>query len=72
MYEEESDYFQNDMSNSYLRDEELSVLISMPNVLITSHQAFFTQEALNNIAHETLENIKLIFSNNECKNIIEY
>ncbi|MDD4066555.1 MAG: 2-hydroxyacid dehydrogenase [Clostridia bacterium] len=72
VYEEESDYFQNDMSNSYLRDEELSVLISMPNVLITSHQAFFTQEALNNIAHETLENIKLIFLNEKCKNIIEY
>lgn len=71
VYEEEEDYFLNDMSNSYIRDEELSVLLTMPNVLITSHQAFFTKEALDKITKDTLQNIKDIFDNAECKNEIK-
>ena len=71
VYEEEEDYFLNDLSNSYMRDEDLSVLLTMPNVLITSHQAFFTAEALDKITKDTLQNIKDIFENNECKNEIK-
>ncbi len=61
VYEDEEEFFLNDMSNSYLRDKDLSVLLSMPNVVITSHQAFFTKEALNKIANDTCENIKEVF-----------
>lgn len=71
VYEEEEDYFLNDLSNSYMRDEELSLLLTMPNVLITSHQAFFTSEALDKITKDTLQNIKDIFETNECKNEIK-
>ena len=41
VFDDEGDFFLNDMSNSYYRSTELSVLLSMPNVVITSHQAFF-------------------------------
>lgn len=68
VYEREGDFFLNDMSNSYMRDSELSTLLSMPNVVITSHQAFFTKEALNKIASDTLENIKEFFETGKCVN----
>lgn len=68
VYEEEEEYFLRDMSNSYKRDADLSILLSMPNVVITSHQAFFTKEALNEIAYTTCLNIKQIFDEKECKN----
>lgn len=68
VYEEEEEFFLNDMSNSYIRDEELSLLLSMPNVVITSHQGFFTIEALNKIAIDTLNNIKQIFENGVSEN----
>ena len=57
VYEDEEEFFLNDMSNSYIRDKTLSILLSMPNVVITSHQAFFTKEALDKIASDTFENI---------------
>lgn len=68
VYEDEEEFFLNDMSNSYIRDEELSVLLTMPNVVVTSHQAFFTKEALNKIASDTCENIKEFFDTGDCKN----
>lgn len=68
VYEDEEEFFLNDMSNSYIRDEELSVLLTMPNVVVTSHQAFFTKEALNKIALDTCENIKEFFETGDCKN----
>lgn len=68
VYEREGDFFLNDMSNSYMRDKDLSILLSMPNVVITSHQAFFTKEALNKIASDTLENIKEYFETGKCVN----
>ena len=68
VYEDEEEFFLNDMSNSYIRDEELSILLTMPNVVVTSHQAFFTQEALNKIALDTCENIKEFFETGKCKN----
>ncbi|MCR5458225.1 MAG: 2-hydroxyacid dehydrogenase [Clostridiales bacterium] len=57
VYEEESDIFFEDRSGHILNDDLLSRLISMPNVLVTSHQAFLTEEALNNIAETTVNNI---------------
>lgn len=58
VYEEEGDYFFEDFSNDMVSDDTLARLISFPNVLITSHQAFLTTEALKNIANTTLNNIK--------------
>lgn len=68
VYEDEEEFFLNDMSNSFIRDEELSILLTMPNVVVTSHQAFFTKEALNKIAFDTCENIKEFFETGDCKN----
>jgi len=58
VYEEEDDYFFEDKSNEILEDEALVRLMSFPNVLVTSHQAFFTQEAMQAIAQTTLENLQ--------------
>ncbi len=68
VYEEEGDLFFEDMSDETYRDERMATLLSMPNVLITSHQAFLTDEALENIAVVTLENIKNYFETGELKN----
>ena len=61
VYEEESDIFFEDRSGHILNDDLLSRLISMPNVIVTSHQAFLTEEALNNIAETTVNNILSCF-----------
>lgn len=61
VYEEESDIFFKDKSGHILNDDVLARLISMPNVIITAHQAFLTNEALENIASTTIENIKSFF-----------
>lgn len=58
VYEEESAVFYEDLSLSIISDDILARLQTFPNVLITSHQGFFTKEALRNIAHTTLQNIK--------------
>lgn len=71
VYENEEDFFLKDMSGSYSRDKNLSLLISMPNVLITSHQAFFTSEALNKIASDTCQNISDILNTGKCINEIK-
>ncbi len=57
VYEEEAEVFFEDRSGHILNDDLLLRLISMPNVIVTSHQAFLTKEALNNIAETTVENI---------------
>jgi D-lactate dehydrogenase len=57
VYEEEEGVFFEDLSDKVLIDDDLSRLLSFPNVLITSHQAFLTQEALSEIARVTMENI---------------
>ena len=49
-------------------DDTLARLITMPNVLVTSHQAFLTEEALNNIAETTVNNIVGFFKNGYCAN----
>ncbi|MBQ6550031.1 MAG: 2-hydroxyacid dehydrogenase [Lachnospiraceae bacterium] len=58
VYEEESNVFFHDYSNHIVNDDTLARLISMPNVIVTSHQAFLTNEALSNIADTTFANIR--------------
>lgn len=73
VYEEEADIFFEDRSGHILNDELLSRLISMPNVIVTSHQAFLTEEALNNIAETTVNNIRSYFDNDGiCDNELCY
>lgn len=62
VYEEESDFFFEDKSGHIMDDENLLALLAMPNVIITSHQAFLTKEALDNIAEITISNIENFFS----------
>jgi len=57
VYEEEEEYFFEDFSNEVLMDDDLARLLSFPNVLITSHQGFFTREAMQEIAAVTMKNI---------------
>ena len=57
VYEEEEGVFFEDLSGQVLLDDELSRLLTFPNVLVTSHQAFLTHEALSEIARVTVENI---------------
>lgn len=68
VYEEEAGVFFNDFSGHIIDDDTLARLITMPNVLLTSHQAFLTTEALNNIAETTVNNILDIEKNNSSKN----
>ena len=62
VYEEESDIFYEDRSGHILQDDKLVRLISMPNVLVTSHQAYLTNEALDNIAAITVGNLQKFFA----------
>ena len=71
VYEEESDFFFNDFSNHIVHDDILARLISMPNVIVTSHQAFLTEEALRNIAETTVGNIVSFFETGECENKVK-
>ncbi len=57
VYEEEANYFYEDRSDKMIDDDKLALLLMMPNVVVTSHQAFFTREATQNIAITTLQNI---------------
>lgn len=57
VYEEEQEFFYEDRSDKMLDDDKLALLLMMPNVIVTSHQAFFTREAMHNIAVTTLANI---------------
>jgi D-lactate dehydrogenase len=59
VYEEEADLFFEDLSQRFIGDDVFARLLTFPNVLITGHQAFFTQEALTNIAETTISNITL-------------
>lgn len=70
VYEEESELFFEDFSGHILEDDTLARLISMPNVIVSSHQAFLTEEALSNIAETTVKNIVDIAENGHCENEI--
>ncbi len=72
VYEEESDLFFRDASGHILEDDILARLISMPNVIVTSHQAFLTNEALEGIAETTTQNILDFFSLGKCENEVVY
>lgn len=62
VYEEEGDLFYEDFSGNVVQDDKLVRLIAMPNVIVTSHQAFLTKEALHNIAQTTVDNLTKFFS----------
>ena len=64
VYEEEGELFYEDKSGHIMNDDTLLKLIAMPNVIITSHQAFLTHEALENIADTTTQNIVNFFGDN--------
>lgn len=70
VYEEEAEFFFEDNSNAIMPDDVLARLLSMPNVLISSHQAFLTREALNNIALTTLQNLYDFFVKREESNAV--
>ena len=72
VYEEESDLFFRDLSGHIMGDDVLARLISMPNVIVTSHQAFLTEEALDSIARTTMENIRVFFADGVCENELCY
>jgi D-lactate dehydrogenase len=60
VYEEEEGVFFEDLSGLVLQDDELARLLTFPNVLITSHQAFLTHEALSDIARTTVANLRAL------------
>lgn len=68
VYEEEADYFFEDWSDTPVPDDTLSLLLSRPNVVITSHQGFFTEEALEAIAAVTVDNIRRFFDGQKVVN----
>lgn len=72
VYEEESELFFEDFSNVIIQDDVLARLVSLPNVIVTSHQAFLTQEALEQIAETTLDNLKAYFEDKPLKNEVCY
>lgn len=71
VYEEESGLFFEDNSDKIVTDEVLSLLVSRPNVLITSHQAFLTEEALHSIAEVTLQNFDDFLNGKELVNEVK-
>ena len=72
VYEEETNIFFEDYSGHIMQDDVLARLLSMPNVLITSHQAFLTEEALDNIAKVTMDNITDFFAGKSNNNEVCY
>ena len=72
VYEEENTYFFEDFSSEVITDDVLGRLLSFNNVLVTSHQGFFTKEALDNIAETTLTNIQEFFAKRHCANEVCY
>lgn len=68
VYEEEGDLFFEDLSDKIIQDDVFSRLLTFPNVLVTGHQAFFTVEALEAIAHDTIENITAFAEGRESGN----
>lgn len=72
VYEEETELFYEDMSYTVIHDDILARIISMPNVIVTSHQAFLTKEALHNIAETTLSNCRDFFDGKPLNNEVCY
>lgn len=72
VYERETDLFFEDLSNEVIQDDVFQRLLAFPNVLITGHQAFFTEEALQNIAETTIANITEFERGGPCQNQISF
>lgn len=72
VYEEETELFFEDCSDTIVNDDILARLVSLPNVILTSHQAFLTEEALKNIAEITIANLEDYFAGRPLKNQICY
>jgi D-lactate dehydrogenase len=70
VYEEEEGIFFEDLSNAIVADDKLMRLVTFPNVILTSHQAFFTREAMENIARNTVQNISDIEEKDACDNAL--
>lgn len=70
VYEEEDRLFFEDRSSQIIADDTFSRLLTFPNVLMTAHQAFLTQEALEAIAVTTLGNVSAVLGGKECANRI--
>jgi D-lactate dehydrogenase len=70
VYEEEEKLFFEDLSDTAIQDDTFVRLQTFPNVLITAHQAFFTKEAVINIAETTFKNIKEYFTDGKCENVV--
>jgi D-lactate dehydrogenase len=68
VYEEEENLFFEDLSGQIIQDDTFQLLQSFPNVVITAHQAFFTEDALSNIAQTTLANITAMETGKACEN----
>ena len=68
VYEEESDVFFRNLSDTVLQDDVLARLLTFPNVIVTGHQGFFTRDALQAIADTTLKNITEFAQNGESEN----
>nr|WP_173484386.1 2-hydroxyacid dehydrogenase [Marinobacterium sp. xm-d-420] len=68
VYEEEADLFFEDQSNRVIADDDLMRLMTFPNVIVTGHQAFLTEEALTNIAQTTAINLTCLEQNASCEN----
>ena len=68
VYEEEAAYFYEDTSDRIMDDDVLARLLSFNNVIVTSHQAFFTREALLEIARVTMQNINEFYAGKELTN----
>ncbi len=71
VYEEEEGIFFEDVSDQIIQDDRLMRLTSFPNVLVTSHQAFFTREALQNISRVTIENLDSLEETGTSPNILQ-
>lgn len=71
VYEEEQELFFEDRSEEVIQDDVFVRLQTFPNVLITAHQAFFTKEAVDNIAGVTMENIKTFMETGDCANRVK-
>ncbi|MBT8140820.1 MAG: 2-hydroxyacid dehydrogenase [Gammaproteobacteria bacterium] len=69
VYEEEAELFFEDLSDQVIQDDVFMRLMTFPNVLITGHQGFFTDTAMQNIAKTTLDNLDFIEANGHCRDL---
>ena len=70
VYEKESAVFTKDYTNDILGDDVLQILLGFPNVLLSSHQAYFTVESLNGLCDTTVQNILEFYETGTCRNLL--